>query len=168
MSVWFVLSFCSAACAVARKNVCDLGAAGARTGKPLAIKGNKSAAEWMVSHELAGYTGFGQLVLHTSALVFRTRLANPAPVSEPSNAPERSLWSLRRQLQHSGWIAVETGKAASVLEKSFNIRNSSSVYLAILLERRPAQYYAPAVKRGSRFSLLNNHFLVSHSMLSGC
>ena len=116
--------------------MCDLGRAGAQCGRPLAVFGRqKAAADWLVSQQVANYNGVGQLVLHSASLVFKTCLSNPTRVREPDVTSERSLWSLRRQLSNTGWESVTSARTASVSLKRFNTCNTSSTYLAILLDR---------------------------------
>ena len=93
------------------------------------------AADWLVDHKVAAYNASGQLVLHSSSLLFKTCLASPSLVQEPMNTSEQSLWSLRRSLKRQGWEAVSSARDASVENKKFNSCSASSMYLAILLDR---------------------------------
>jgi hypothetical protein len=121
---------------VLRKTLCDLGHAGAQSGRPIAVRGTtKLAADWLVEHKVAAYNASGQLVLHSSSLVFKTCLGNPSLVQEPTNTSEQSLWSLRRTLKRQGWEAVGSARDASAEHKKFNSCSTSSMYLAILLDR---------------------------------
>ena len=87
---------------------------------------------------MADYNSNGQLVLHSSSLVFQTRLSQPSKAREPDETQQRSLWSLRRRLKSDGWNQVTGGRHASVQDMAFNGNNTSSVYLAILIERDPS------------------------------
>lgn len=120
-----------------RKSICELGDASAMSGRPMPItQAKQPAANWMVANNVADYNDAGQLVLRSSSLVFRTVLTQPEKAQEPLNTSNRSLWSLRRGLQGLGWTAAETARGASVMEKLFNKSNNSTVYLAILIDRR--------------------------------
>lgn len=121
---------------VLRKSICDLGNAGAQSGRPLAIgRKARTAADWMVANNVAAYNQSGQLVLHSSSLIFTTNLGSPSLVQEPPITCHQSLWSLRRKLNRLGWTPNKSSRDCSVQFKIYNSSNTSQMYLAILLDR---------------------------------
>lgn len=146
---WGVLHLCVSL--NVRKSVCELGESGVQRGKPLpVISKYKAAADWMVKNDLADLNSAGLLVLRSTSLVFKTCLHRPIKVTEPEQTRECSLWSLRRRLQRQGWLAVAC-RDASVMRRSFNQSNSSSVYLAILID----SHLAYLRKRLGKFCVLS-------------
>lgn len=119
-----------------RTQVCELGEAGARKGRPLSLNPLQvAAAEWMERHELAYFNSKGRLVLNSSALNFVTTLSQPQKVQDPVDPLERSLWSLRRSLIAEGWTKSDSAWDASVERKRFNAKSEHHAYYAMLLQR---------------------------------
>lgn len=119
-----------------RTLVCELGEAGARSGRPLSLNPRQvAAAEWMERHELAFLNSKGRLVLNSSALNFFTTLSQPQKVQDPVDPLERSLWSLRRSLIAEGWAKSDSARDASVEMKRFNAKSEHHAYYAMLLQR---------------------------------
>lgn len=119
-----------------RKAICDLGTTCAESRRPLTVPlDHQRAANWMVENQIGDYNAAGQFVLLSQWLVFKTCVAGVDRVKEPELPSARSVWSLRRTLSHNGWSSVRGSKGAQVSEKVFNICNTSSMYLAILLDR---------------------------------
>lgn len=120
--------------------VCELGEAGARRGRPLTLKPTQfSAASWMEKHDLASFNEKGRLLITSGALVFATMLSCPKRVADPEDPLDRSLWSLRRSLLAGGWTEGKSGKHASVEFKCFNAKSEHHAYFAILLQRNKVE-----------------------------
>lgn len=139
LQVWLQISLMIVYCGflfVLRKSICDLGNSGAQSGRPLAIGRNmRAAADWVVANNVAAYNQSGQLVLHSSSLIFKTCLGNPLLAQEPPITCRQSLWSLRRKLNRRGWTPNKSSRDCSVQSKIYNSSNTSQMYLAILLDR---------------------------------
>ena len=119
-----------------REQICELGEAGAKKGRPLVLTpAQMIAAEWMEKYELASVNGKGRLVINSAALIFSTRLSSPKKVQDPVDPLCRSLWSLRRSLVTAGWSKGESGKHASVAQRCFNFKSEHHAYYTILLKR---------------------------------
>ena len=118
-----------------RSSICQLGSAAVKHGRALTLlPTQKRAADWIVSHELGEYNDCNQLVVQSIACNFETSLSAARRLREPEALTERSLWSLRRKLQVSGWRLGGKGQRLSIAKKVISDSNRAPSYYAILLE----------------------------------
>ena len=95
---------------------------------------DRQAAEWMVENDVAVINDSGQLLLQSTALLFKTTVSRPALVRDPPQRCDCSLWSLRRFLKRGGWDGVESARLASVQHRAFNETNQSTAYYTMLID----------------------------------